>query len=54
VPGMVLIVIEAMKMEHAVAAASGGRLTALHVTEGQQVERGELLGEIAAYHADDG
>jgi excisionase family DNA binding protein len=53
-PGMVLVVIEAMKMEHAVAAATTGRLTAIHVTEGQQVERGELLGEIAAYHADDG
>jgi excisionase family DNA binding protein len=52
--GMVLIVIEAMKMEHAVAAATGGRLMAIRVTEGQQVERGEVLGEIAAYHAGDG
>jgi acetyl/propionyl-CoA carboxylase alpha subunit len=42
-----IVVIEAMKMEHAVVAPIGGTLTRLLVTEGQQVQRGDLLGEVA-------
>ncbi|HEX9635859.1 MAG TPA: biotin carboxylase N-terminal domain-containing protein [Candidatus Limnocylindria bacterium] len=43
-----LIVIEAMKMEHAVATPLAGRVTRIVVKEGQQVGRGELLAEVAA------
>ena len=49
-----VIVIEAMKMEHAVVAPLGGRLIRLHVSEGQQVQRGDVLAEVAAYHEADG
>jgi len=42
-----IVVIEAMKMEHAVAAPIDGVLVSLHVAEGQQVQRGDLLGEVA-------
>jgi geranyl-CoA carboxylase alpha subunit len=41
--GEVVVVIEAMKMEHAVAAPIAGRLTDLHVRAGDQVQRGQLL-----------
>jgi acetyl-CoA/propionyl-CoA carboxylase biotin carboxyl carrier protein len=41
-----VVVIEAMKMEHAVVAPTDGRLTRLFVAEGQQVQRGDLLGEV--------
>jgi acetyl-CoA/propionyl-CoA carboxylase biotin carboxyl carrier protein len=43
-----IVVLEAMKMEHAVAAAIDGIVTRLLVREGQQVERGEALAEVAA------
>jgi biotin carboxyl carrier protein len=36
-----------MKMEHAVVSPIDGTLTALAVAEGQQVQRGEVLGEVA-------
>ena len=49
-----VVVIEAMKMEHAVVAPFDGRLDRVHVAEGQQVRRGEVLAEIAAYHEADG
>jgi acetyl/propionyl-CoA carboxylase alpha subunit len=42
-----VIVIEAMKMEHAVAAPFAGTLTRLLAREGQQVMRGDVLGEIS-------
>jgi len=42
-----IIVIEAMKMEHAVVAPIDGTLVHLAVGEGQQVQRGDLLGEVA-------
>jgi acetyl/propionyl-CoA carboxylase alpha subunit len=42
-----IIVIEAMKMEHAVVAPIDGTLINLTVREGQQVQRGDLLGEVA-------
>ncbi|MCA1588433.1 MAG: biotin/lipoyl-binding protein, partial [Chloroflexi bacterium] len=49
-----VVVIEAMKMEHAVVAPMHGRVARLAVAEGQQVQRGDLLAEIEPYHADDG
>ena len=49
-----VVIIEAMKMEHAVVAPLGGRLARLHVSEGQQVRRGDVLAEVAAYHEADG
>jgi biotin carboxyl carrier protein len=42
-----IVVIEAMKMEHAVVAPIDGVLASLAVTEGQQVQRGDLLAEVA-------
>ena len=47
VAGQVIIVIEAMKMEHAVVAPSAGVLTQLTVVVGQQVRRGDRLGDIS-------
>jgi propionyl-CoA carboxylase alpha chain len=41
--GQVLVVIEAMKMEHHVRAAADGLVTQVHVEKGQQVENGALL-----------
>ena len=41
-----VVVLEAMKMENAVVAPVAGRLSALHVSVGQQVQRGDLLAEI--------
>ncbi|WP_190111260.1 ATP-binding protein [Streptomyces cinnamoneus] len=41
--GQPLLWLEAMKMEHRVAAPASGTLTALHVAPGRQVEVGELL-----------
>jgi len=42
-----VVVIEAMKMEHAVVAPIGGVLVRLLVGEGQQVQRGDVVGEVA-------
>jgi biotin carboxyl carrier protein len=41
-----IVIIEAMKMEHAVLAPRDGTVTRIGVREGQQVTRGELLAEI--------
>jgi biotin carboxyl carrier protein len=49
-----LVVIEAMKMEHAVVAPTDGTVATLAVTEGQQVRRGDVLGEVSPYHEPDG
>ena len=46
-----IVIIEAMKMEHAVLAQTDGTLTSLRVSEGQQVQRGDLIGEIRAASA---
>jgi acetyl-CoA/propionyl-CoA carboxylase biotin carboxyl carrier protein len=43
-----VVVIEAMKMEHAVVTPLAGTLTRLLVHEGQQVGRGDLLAEVSA------
>ena len=42
-----IVIIEAMKMEHAVVAPSDGVLASVNVTEGQQVQRGDVLGEVS-------
>ena len=41
-----VVVIEAMKMEHAVSASMAGTVTAIHVQAGDQVQRGDLLAEV--------
>ncbi|MER6783803.1 biotin carboxylase N-terminal domain-containing protein [Streptomyces sp. NPDC000658] len=41
--GEPLLWLEAMKMQHVIAAPAQGTVTALHVTQGQQVEVGTLL-----------
>jgi excisionase family DNA binding protein len=43
-----LVVIEAMKMEHAVVTPLAGTVTRVAVSEGQQVQRGDLLAEVSA------
>ncbi len=43
-----LVVIEAMKMEHAVVTPLAGTVTRLAVSVGQQVQRGDLLAEVSA------
>jgi excisionase family DNA binding protein len=44
----VVVVIEAMKMEHAVVTPLAGTLTRVVVAEGAQVQRGDLLAEVSA------
>jgi biotin carboxyl carrier protein len=41
--GQVLVVLEAMKMEHTVHATAGGTVTEVDVAEGDQVETGRIL-----------
>jgi len=43
-----VVVIEAMKMEHAVVTPLAGTVTRLVVREGQQVGRGDVLAEVSA------
>jgi biotin carboxyl carrier protein len=47
-----VLVLEAMKMEHAVVTPLAGTLTRLAVAEGQQVQRGDVLAEVSALAAD--
>jgi len=42
-----VVIIEAMKMEHAVVSPIDGTLVTIAVVEGRQVQRGEVLGEVA-------
>ena len=42
-PGQVLVVLEAMKMEHHITAPFDGTVTELPITAGGQVENGALL-----------
>jgi len=44
----VVVVIEAMKMEHAVVTPLAGTVTRVAVVEGAQVQRGDLLAEVSA------
>ncbi len=43
-----LVILEAMKMEHVIAASAPGRVAHVHVAVGDQVQRGELLVELEA------
>ena len=43
-----IVVVEAMKMEHAVVTPLTGTLTRVAVSVGQQVQRGDLLAEVSA------
>jgi acetyl-CoA/propionyl-CoA carboxylase biotin carboxyl carrier protein len=43
-----VVVLEAMKMEHTVVAPLSGTVTRLAVSEGQQVQRGDVLAEVSA------
>jgi excisionase family DNA binding protein len=43
-----IVVIEAMKMEHAVVTPLAGTVTRIRVRPGQQVQRGDLLAEVSA------
>jgi biotin carboxyl carrier protein len=42
------VVLEAMKMEHTIAAAADGVVTELRVGPGDQVETGQVLAVVAA------
>jgi acetyl/propionyl-CoA carboxylase alpha subunit len=48
VAGRALVVLEAMKMEHTVAAAADGVVTEVRVGPGDQVETGQVLAVVAA------
>lgn len=41
--GQLVLVLEAMKMEHQITAPTSGTITELHVNEGDQVDNGQLL-----------
>ena len=41
--GQTLVILEAMKMEHRVAAPAAGTVTAVHVQAGEQVDDGTIL-----------
>jgi biotin carboxyl carrier protein len=45
--GAVLMVIEAMKMEHAITAPYAGSVTAIHFTPGERVPEASPLLELA-------
>ena len=45
--GQLLMIMEAMKMEHRIVAANGGVIMALNYQKGDQVQQGEILVEIA-------
>ena len=44
--GKALVVLEAMKMEHALSVPAPARVTAVHVVPGAQVTPGQLLVEL--------
>lgn len=50
--GLTLIVLEAMKMEHALKATRDGRIAKLHVAEGDQITGGTLLITLESEDAD--
>jgi biotin carboxyl carrier protein len=41
-----LVVLEAMKMENEITAPVDGRVTAVHVNDGQAVDKGTVLVEV--------
>jgi biotin carboxyl carrier protein len=48
IAGQVLVVLEAMKMEHAVHAGTAGTVAEVDVAEGDQVETGRVLAVVEA------
>ncbi len=52
--GQPLVVLEAMKMEHAVAAPADGTLTELRAAAGQQVDAGQVLAVVTPAGPADG
>jgi propionyl-CoA carboxylase alpha chain len=42
-PGQLLVVLEAMKMEHAIHASAAGTVSEVDVSVGDQVETGQVL-----------
>jgi biotin carboxyl carrier protein len=44
--GHALVVLEAMKMEHALSVPAAARVKAVHVAAGAQVSPGQLLAEL--------
>ena len=50
--GQLLVVLEAMKMEHAVHASTAGTVASVEVTEGDQVETGRILVVVEPDHPD--
>ena len=46
-PNAPLVVLEAMKMEHVIAATGPGRVARVHVAVGDQVVRGAPLVDLA-------
>ncbi len=54
VEGQTLVVMEAMKMQHTVAAPYAGTVTELPASEGQQVEAGAVLAVVTAPEATEG
>jgi biotin carboxyl carrier protein len=46
--GRVLVVLEAMKMEHALSLPHDARVKVVHVAAGAQVAPGQLLAELEA------
>jgi 3-methylcrotonyl-CoA carboxylase alpha subunit len=50
----VLVVMEAMKMEHTVEAPTPGRVWRVHCREGQRVQEGQVLLELAPLDGEGG
>ena len=46
--GDTVLVLESMKLEHALAASRGGVVRAIHVEAGQQVATGQVLASFEA------
>jgi biotin carboxyl carrier protein len=47
-PGQGVVIVEAMKMENELTSEAGGRVATVHVTEGQAVDKDEILIEFEA------
>lgn len=47
-PGQGVVIVEAMKMENELTSEAGGRVATVHVTEGQAVDKDDILIEFEA------